>query len=117
MLSICHAQYSLKDYYSGSSFFDGFTFFTSFDPTHGFVNYVDQATAQNNGLISTANNVVYIGTDYTSQLDPGGSQGGRQSVRLTGINSYTGGLFIGDFAHMPGGMNRRGRAHLPDATR
>lgn len=79
------AQYTLQDTFSGANFFDGFDFFTGADPTHGFVNYVDRGTAQNNGLVSTANGA-YIGVDYTSPLDPSGSQGGRQSVRLTSKN-------------------------------
>lgn len=33
-------DYSLKDTYSGSSFFDNFEYFTAADPTHGFVQYV-----------------------------------------------------------------------------
>jgi hypothetical protein len=33
-------DYTLKDTYSGSSFFDNFEYFTAADPTHGFVQYV-----------------------------------------------------------------------------
>lgn len=32
------AQYNLQAKWQGSNFFDGFDFFTSSDPTHGFVN-------------------------------------------------------------------------------
>jgi hypothetical protein len=33
-------QYTLKDSYAGSTFLDGFTFFSDADPTNGFVKYV-----------------------------------------------------------------------------
>ena len=33
-------NYSLRDTYSGLSFFDNFEYYTSTDPTHGFVQYV-----------------------------------------------------------------------------
>lgn len=32
-------NYSLKDEFSGPSFFDNFEYFTGADPTHGFVQY------------------------------------------------------------------------------
>jgi hypothetical protein len=32
-------NYTLKDNFSGSSFFDNFEYFTGADPTHGFVQY------------------------------------------------------------------------------
>lgn len=32
--------YSPADIHSGTSFFDGFNYFTGYDPTHGFVQYV-----------------------------------------------------------------------------
>nr|ANC68156.1 endo-beta-1,3-1,4-glucanase [Evansstolkia leycettana] len=95
------AGYVLQDDYGNSdSFFDKFTFFTGSDPTHGFVQYVDQATAENAGLIHASNGEVYIGVDHTNVA----SGSGRQSVRITSTNSYTHGLFIVDLAHMPGSI-------------
>lgn len=108
VVGIVWGQYYLQDFHQGSSFFNGFSFFTDTDPTDGFVNYVDQATAQQNGLITIVNNVVYIGVDYTSVLNPDGSQGGRQSTRIQSNNVYSGGLIIGDFSHMPEGMTQWG---------
>ncbi|KAI9724722.1 MAG: hypothetical protein M1828_003591 [Chrysothrix sp. TS-e1954] len=102
MFTVAEAQYSLVDDFSGASFFDNFAFFTDGDPTHGYVQFVDEGTAQNNGLINTKNNQAYMGVDYTSTLDPNGV--GRQSVRLTSNKAYTEGLFILDAAHMPGGI-------------
>ena len=67
------------------------------DPTDGFVEYVDEATAEAAGLISTANDQVYIGVDYTDVA----SSSGRESVRITSTASYNLGLFILDLEHMP----------------
>ncbi|RAH50767.1 glycoside hydrolase family 16 protein [Aspergillus brunneoviolaceus CBS 621.78] len=94
------ATYTLLDDYTSSAFFDRFTFFTETDPTHGFVSYVDQSTAQTDGLISTnADGSVYMGVDYTNV-----ASSGRESVRITSDSEYTHGLFILDLAHMPGGI-------------
>ena len=70
------------------------------DPTGGFVNYLNQGDAQAQGLYRIINNQVYIGVDNTSHLNPSGP--GRNSVRITSNPSYTHGLIIGDFAHIPG---------------
>ena len=51
-------DYHLTTTYSGSSFFDGWDFISSDDPTHGVVDYKDQATARNMGLISVINGKV-----------------------------------------------------------
>lgn len=46
------AQYTLADdYMSGGNFFSKFSFFTAGDPTGGFVQYVDESTAQSAGYI------------------------------------------------------------------
>ncbi|KAI8641534.1 concanavalin A-like lectin/glucanase domain-containing protein [Parasitella parasitica] len=82
----------------GDSFFDAFDFFTDSDPTHGFVQYVDKATASKQGLIYTQNNQAIIKTDNTTITTTG-----RQSVRLVSTVSYNTGLFILDLEHMPTG--------------
>ena len=91
--------HSPDDYFNGD-FFDGFTFFTGADPTHGFVDYVDQSTAQSNGYINSSSNSVYIGTDSVNKA----SSSGRESVRITSNKAYDSGLIILDLAHMPGGI-------------
>lgn len=100
--SVYAQTYTQKNRWQGSNFFDAFNFFTEADPTHGFVKYVDRATAQKNGLISTTANTAYMGVDYTSKLPVDGSGGGRQSVRLTSKMVFNQGLFIADVQHMPG---------------
>jgi hypothetical protein len=94
------ATYNPVDTYNHTNFFSAFQFITGTDPTHGFVNYVDQTTAQNTGLINTNNNQVYVGVDYTTAHPTNG----RNSVRLTSNKAYTHGLFIADISHMPGGI-------------
>ncbi|OAL26150.1 hypothetical protein AYO20_10203 [Fonsecaea nubica] len=70
------------------------------DPTNGYVQYVDQNTAQRGGLINTDSGAVYMGVDHTNVA----SGSGRQSVRLTSKKSYNHGLIILDLSHMPGGI-------------
>ncbi|CZR66667.1 related to endo-1,3(4)-beta-glucanase [Phialocephala subalpina] len=96
------STYQLDTDYSGSSFFNGFSFFTQPDYTHGFVSYLNQTTASSQGLIVTmANGSVYMGVDHTSVLNPITGPG-RASVRITSNKAWTHGLFILDLAHMPG---------------
>lgn len=99
--SFAQTSYAPHHHYSGSTFFDNFTFFTASDPTNGYVQYVDQPTAQQNELISTAGSSIYVGVDHNTTVT--GSTG-RQSVRIYSNNVYDSGLFIGDFSHMPGGQ-------------
>ncbi|KAK5721039.1 hypothetical protein LTR15_007003 [Elasticomyces elasticus] len=95
------AGYTLEDdYTAGGDFFDMFSFFTDADPTHGYVNYVDQSTATQNGYIDTSSDKIYIGTDAVNVTD----SAGRNSVRLTSNKSYSSGLVILDLDHMPGGI-------------
>lgn len=99
-VSSVSAGWALEDDYSTSNFFGMFSFWNSDDPTHGFVDYVDQSTAQSSGLISTSSNGVYIGVDYQNE-----APNGRPSVRLTSNKAYnSGSLVILDLQHMPGGI-------------
>ena len=99
------STYILDTEYSGASFFNGFDFFTAADPTNGFVTYVDEADAESASLISSGvGQPATFGVDHTTTLASDGSQGGRKSVRITSQKSWTHGLFIGDIAHMPGGI-------------
>jgi hypothetical protein len=118
LISLSTAGYVLEDDYDASSFFSKFDFFTvsriihafistqlltvyqGGDPTHGYVNYMDQSSAQNAGLINTNNGAVYLGVDSTNVA----SGSGRSSVRITSSKSYNHGLIVADIAHMPGGI-------------
>lgn len=66
------------------------------------LRYVDQATAESSGLISSSPNSARFGVDSTKHYAI--SDQGRPSVRIEGIKSYTHGLFIADIAHMPGSI-------------
>ncbi|KAL9594068.1 MAG: hypothetical protein Q9219_007233 [cf. Caloplaca sp. 3 TL-2023] len=92
------AAYSIQDDYSAANFFNMFNFDTFDDPTHGYVNYVDQATAQSQELFNVSNGQVTFGVDHVNVA----SGRGRNSVRLTSKAQYTHGLIILDLAHMPG---------------
>ncbi|KAL2814358.1 concanavalin A-like lectin/glucanase domain-containing protein [Aspergillus cavernicola] len=95
------ATYVLQeDFGNTAAFFDKFTFYTEPDPTHGFVEYVDQATAEESGLININDDSIYMGVDYTNVV----ADGGRQSVRLTSKDVYNHGLVIIDLTHMPGNV-------------
>lgn len=91
------AAYVLQDDYAPDTFFDQFEFFTEGDPTNGHVDYVDRATAEGAGLISTGSSV-YMGADHTNI-----AASGRQSVRISSTQIYNHGLFIIDLGHMPTG--------------
>jgi hypothetical protein len=94
-------KYDIQDSYSGSSFLNGFDFFTKSDPTNGFVTYLDKGAAGTKELIKMKGADQYIGVDYKTTLTRSGP--GRDSVRIESKQSYTQGLFIVDIKHMPGG--------------
>ena len=91
-------SYQLADSYTSSIFFSTWNFFQGADPTHGFVNYVDQNTAWSQGLIGTENGKIRMSVDSRNVADGAG----RKSVRLTSKKAYTRGLFVVDVEHMPG---------------
>lgn len=68
------------------------------DPTNGTVNYVDQGTAQNRGLIDRDNGAVVMRVDSSNVA----SGRGRDSVRITSKATYNHALMVVDLAHMPG---------------
>lgn len=61
------ASYKLKDNYTASNFFQSFWFFTANDPTHGFVDYVNEADAWSRKLINTNGGRIYMGVDNTTK--------------------------------------------------
>ncbi|KAG8691660.1 hypothetical protein FRC09_011564, partial [Ceratobasidium sp. 395] len=74
------ATYSVSDTFIGSSFLTGFNHEAIADPTHGRVNYVDQATAQRLNLTYASSNSFIMRADYTTTLPASGP--GRNSVRI-----------------------------------
>ncbi len=117
-------SYALRRTYDASNFASGFAFRTSAgdyadmngDPTNGFVNYVDLATAKSQGLFRVLKGTgdrgadqVLIGVDNattmsaSADLEIGASRpNGRNSLRLESLNTFDTGLLVADIAHMPG---------------
>ena len=100
--------YQVKETYDASNFFSNFNFFVSnfdtgnyndVDPTSGFVNYRNQHDAKQLGLIDTQGSEVFLGGNHADKFNANGK--GRDSVRLESQSSYTHGLFIADFTHLP----------------
>ncbi|KAH8649849.1 concanavalin A-like lectin/glucanase domain-containing protein [Xylariales sp. PMI_506] len=104
-------SYSLDKEYSGSSFFTGFNFISTSDPTKGYVTYVNETVAQDAGLISFDGDYAVMSVDNHTVLDNWnktsyyGINGiGRQSVRIESTYQFTHGLVIADIAQTPGGI-------------
>ncbi|OXC71023.1 hypothetical protein AYX13_00440 [Cryptococcus neoformans] len=93
------SSWYLVEEWSGSSFFDNWSFWDYSDPTHGTVDYVSASDAWNEGLISinSAGHAV-MSVDTTEVVS-----GGRKSVRLHGNKVWNGGMVIMDAYHMPTG--------------
>ncbi|EJT98851.1 hypothetical protein DACRYDRAFT_23984 [Dacryopinax primogenitus] len=95
------AGWNLVQTYAGTSFFDGWDFWTDSDPTHGTVTYVSQSAADSLGLVSTSDTSAIMRVSTAQPLPSGYTS--RPSIRITTQRSFTGGLLIGDIAHMPTG--------------
>jgi len=102
--------YQLDKSYQGEDFFDQFNFFADADPTHGFVTYVTKDVARQQGLASinpdgsfrmkVDDQTILTATSPESYNNKNGV--GRASVRIEGQDTWTKGLWIADFSHMPG---------------
>ena len=92
-------SYALADNYTGANFFDNFDYFTGYDPSAGFVHYVDQAGSEQMNLTFASSTSAVMRVD-TSVAD---ASTGRFSVRITSKNTYNDGLFVFDVLHTPYG--------------
>ena len=96
-------HYELVENWVGKSFLDHTEFFTAKDPTNGFVNYLDQESAESSGLFKlNSGGSLYMGVDSETTLDPNGK--GRDSVRIESKKFYDEGLYVVDIKHMPGSI-------------
>ncbi|KAL2010734.1 hypothetical protein VTN00DRAFT_6541 [Thermoascus crustaceus] len=92
-------NYSLRDTYEGTSFFDNFQYFSDYDPAEGFVHYVDQPGSVYLNLTYASDTSAVLKVD-TSPVD---ASTGRRSVRIQSKKTYSDGLFIFDVLHSPYG--------------
>ncbi|CAO3671026.1 unnamed protein product [Umbelopsis ramanniana] len=93
------STYVIKDHFTGSNFFDNFYFMNATDPSKGYVEYVNQTTAQKSDLYNYHENKNWMYVDNTTIA----SLPGRKSVRIQSNNVYNQGLFIFDMSHIPWG--------------
>jgi len=99
--------YELDKSYEGEDFFNKFNYYSDADPTHGYVTYVNKEDAQQLGLASIQSNGAFrMSVDSSTILEQttgySGNNGiGRASVRIEGQDTWTKGLWIADFSHMP----------------
>lgn len=102
-------SYSLLKEYSGSTFFDGFSFYDGADPTHGYVTYGNKDYAQSNNLIGFDGDYAVMKVDSKTTLTQttgyyNNNNIGRKSVRIEGTTDFTHGLVITEIAQMPSGI-------------
>ncbi|KIJ68156.1 glycoside hydrolase family 16 protein [Hydnomerulius pinastri MD-312] len=101
LLQAWTGQYVLNVSYVGQDFLDGFNFQTMDDPTHGYVNYVDQDTALQKNLTYVTDSTFVMRADDLTSVSPGAR--GRDSIRIMSQDAYGDALYMLDIAHMPAG--------------
>lgn len=104
-LSLSHgiygATYSQTDSHQGDGFLKSFSHQAIADPTHGRVNYVDQATALAQNLTYSSGDTFIIRADHTTTLSASGP--GRNSVRIQSNKQYFNHVAVFNIRHMPEG--------------
>lgn len=88
---------------TGTDFFDQFDYFSGYDPSDGFVHYVDSTVAAQYNLTyaSSSSAIMRVDTSVTADSNPNASTG-RFSVRITSKKQYSvGNLFVFDVVHTP----------------
>ncbi|KAG9124142.1 hypothetical protein FRC07_012686 [Ceratobasidium sp. 392] len=93
--------YSITDTFKGTSFLTGFDHIAIADPTHGRVNYVNQATAVNQNLTYASDNTLILRADHKTKLSASGP--GRNSVRIQSKKKYSTHVEVMNVRHMPQG--------------
>jgi len=99
--AVLAATYALSDNVVGQGFYNAFDWQAIADPTHGRVNYVDQATSRSQNLTYASSNSFVLRTDSTTVLNSWGP--GRNSVRIRSKKTYTTHVSVFDVRHMPQG--------------
>ncbi|KAH9165476.1 concanavalin A-like lectin/glucanase domain-containing protein [Lactarius sanguifluus] len=98
------ASFYLQDEWTGEGFYQGWTWETENDPTHGRVNYVSQAEALGKNLTYVDDSGAFVmRADDWSIVDPAAR--GRDSIRILSQNAYDEAIFVLDLKHMPAGCS------------
>ncbi|KAL5523597.1 hypothetical protein ACEPAG_7770 [Sanghuangporus baumii] len=92
--------YQLRDNFVGRSFLSGFNWET-YDPSGGYVNYLDQATSLQKNLTYASDDKFVIRADSTNVVPQGAR--GRDSNRIVSHKTYADSVLVLDMQHMPGG--------------
>ncbi|KAH9047159.1 concanavalin A-like lectin/glucanase domain-containing protein [Lactarius hengduanensis] len=95
------ASFYLQDEWIGKGFFQGWDWMTKNDSTHGRVNYVSQAKAQNKNLAYADGGKFFMRADNRTIVAP--SARGRDSIRISSQKTYNEAIFVLDLQHMPAG--------------
>lgn len=95
--------YNLIASHVGHDFLDNYSWETADDPTHGRVNFVDQATALKNNLTFVSDSKLVMRADDMNKVAK--SARGRDSVRIHSKAAYDDVLLVLDIAHMPEGCS------------
>ncbi|KAG9000521.1 hypothetical protein FRB94_005371 [Tulasnella sp. JGI-2019a] len=100
--TVAATTYTIADSFIGPTFLTGFNWEAIADPTHGAVNYVDQATAIAQNLTYTSSDTFIMRADYKTVTNfP--TTAGRNSVRIRSNKEYTTAVTVLNLRHMPVG--------------
>ncbi|EJF65494.1 concanavalin A-like lectin/glucanase domain-containing protein [Dichomitus squalens] len=102
LIPLARADYFFKTSYTGRDFLEHWTWQTLDDPTHGRVDYVDQATALQRNL-SFASDSKFVMRADSINVVPASAPRGRSSVRIQSVEAFSEAVIILDLQHMPEG--------------
>ncbi|KAG6857613.1 hypothetical protein H0H87_010181 [Tephrocybe sp. NHM501043] len=93
------SPWKLTETHAGNDFFNGWDFHLGDDPTHGIVQYVSQDVGRSSGILEVNNNGnAVMRVETTPNV-----ANTRQSIRITTLTSFNGGLVVMSAVHMPTG--------------
>jgi len=95
------ATYTLTKRWAGNNFLSSdWVWYTGYDPSNGRVNYVTRTVAEQEGLVQTSGDVLFLRSDHFRTLSP---VLGRDSIRISSQESWDDAIFVLDLKHMPTG--------------
>ncbi|KIH94423.1 hypothetical protein SPBR_09214 [Sporothrix brasiliensis 5110] len=92
------SKYILEKTYDYNNFFYNFGYAHSPDPSHGFVDYIHPPDSNKFAYV-TQNLTIRLGVDSENKYST--TSGGRKSVRMESGDTFTHGLFVANFSHLP----------------